>query len=131
MTYAKFENGAVIYPPHNCGNRVNVHLDPSYCESNGFTLKTDEEIAAYEAEHPLAVVQSRFLKLDIRRAMRELGIENLLDNVLTLDDRFAKDWADAPNNEIDLNDPMVSEALAADGITDEHIAAIKSKILEG
>lgn len=130
MPYAKFENGVVIYPPHNCGNCVNVHLDPSYCDAHGFTLKTDEEIAAYEAEHPVSVAQSKFKKLDIRRAMRELGIENLLDGTLAIEAKYAKDWADA-TEEIDLNDPMVVEALAADGITEEHIAAIKTKILEG
>lgn len=51
MPYAKFENGVVIYPPHNDGNCVNVHLCEEYCEAHGFTLKTPEEIAAYEDEH--------------------------------------------------------------------------------
>lgn len=55
MPYAKFENEAVIYPPHNDGNQVNVHLDEAYCLARGYTLKTAEEIAAYVSENAATV----------------------------------------------------------------------------
>lgn len=58
MPYAKFEDGRVVYPPHNDGNCVNVHLDAAYCEAHGFTLKTPEEIAAFEAENPVMADRS-------------------------------------------------------------------------
>ena len=129
MSYAKIENGVVIYPPHNDGSRFNVHLDAAYCEAHGFTLKTQEEIAAYEAEHAATVDRSIFTKLQIRRAMRALDMEPVLDAILSGGATFAADWADA--QEIDLSDPVFASAIAAAGITKEQIDAVKNKIMEG
>lgn len=55
MPYAKFENKAVIYPPHNDGNQINVHLNPAWLADNGYTLKTPEEIAACVSENAATV----------------------------------------------------------------------------
>ena len=63
-------------------------------------------------------------KLSIRRAMRELGIEDKLDNLL-LDDTFKKDWFDAV--EIDLTDDLVLQALNQGQIDVEQV---KAKIRE-
>ncbi len=127
MAYAKIENGAVIYPPHNDGNRINVHLDPEWLAEHGYVDMTEEQIAQYT--NPAVPVQTVFTKLQIRRAMRALEMEPILDAILASNATFAADWADA--QEIDLADPVFSTAIAAAGITQEQIEAVKIKILEG
>jgi hypothetical protein len=57
-----------------------------------------------------ALSKTVFSKLQIRRAMRALGNEAILDGLLT-NEAFKKDWADAV--EIDLSDPMTAAALAS------------------
>lgn len=127
MSYAKIENGVVIYPPHNDGNRINVHIDPDWLAENGYTDMTDEEIAQYATSS--AAEQTVFTKLQIRRAMRALEMEPILDAILESSTTFSSDWTDA--QEIDLADPVFASAIAAAGITEEQIAAVKTKILEG
>ncbi len=127
MPYAKIVNGAIVYPPHNDGNRINVHLDSEWLSANGYTDMTEEEIAQYAAS--AISVQAIFTKLQIRRAMRALEMEPILDAILASNVTFAADWADA--QEIDLSDPVFASAIAAAGITEEQIAAVKTKILEG
>jgi hypothetical protein len=78
----------------------------------------------------LILEQSVFLKLDIRRAMRAMPLpkgtqEDVLDAILSKSAIFAKDWSDA--TDINLDDPMVKQALAGAGLD---INAIKLKILE-
>ena len=127
MPYAKIENGALIYPPHNADNRINVHLNPDWLADNGYTDMAEEEIAQYAAAS--APVQTVFTKLQIRRAMRALGIESTLDTILASDSTVAADWSDA--QEIDLNDSVFRNAITAAGLTDEQVAEITSKIMEG
>lgn len=64
---------------------------------------------AEEIQHTAAIAKNKFTKLQIRRAMRSLGIEAILDGLLT-NEAFAKDWTDAI--EIDLSDPMTAQALS-------------------
>ena len=45
MTYAKIENGSVVYPPRNDGNRFNVDKDEKWLTDHGFTPMTAEELA--------------------------------------------------------------------------------------
>lgn len=45
MTYAKIENGSVVYPPRNDGNRFNVDKDEQWLADHGFTQMTAEELA--------------------------------------------------------------------------------------
>ncbi len=127
MSYAKIENGVAVFPPHNDGNRINVHLDPAWLAEHGYVNMTEEEIAQYApSSEP---VQNIFTKLQIRRAMRALEMESVLDAILAGNATFAVDWADA--QEIDLADPVFASAITAAGITEEQIAAVKNKILEG
>ena len=58
--------------------------------------------------------------------MRALNMEETLDAMIDSSDIFAKDWHDA--QEIDLNDPVMVQALAASGVTEEQIAAIRTQI---
>ena len=45
MTYAKVENGSVVYPSRNDGNRFNVDKDEQWLADHGFTQMTAEELA--------------------------------------------------------------------------------------
>ena len=46
MDFTKFakldENGNIVYPPHNDGNHMNVHVDPQWLEEHGFEEHTQE-----------------------------------------------------------------------------------------
>jgi len=89
-------------------------------ENNAIRWKTDAE-----RERELLDSISICPKLAIRRAMRALGNEAELDAILASNEMFQKDWQDAPGV-IDLNDPMVVEALAGASID---MDAIKREIL--
>lgn len=56
-----------------------------------------------------------FTKLQIRRALRALGQEAVLDTALA-NEAFRKDWNDA--QDINLEDNVFRQALAAQGITE-------------
>jgi len=72
-----------------------------------FTSEWPEYVDNYDTVQILK--NNKFTKLQIRRAMRSLGIEAILDGLLT-NEAFAKDWADAI--EIDLSDPLTAQALS-------------------
>ena len=84
--------------------------------------KTQAELDAGVLASKLAV--NKFPRLAIRRAMRELGVEDNLDTLLA-NPAFGKDWADA--TEIDLSDVITAQAITAYG---GDIDAIKLKIAE-
>ena len=65
-----------------------------------------------------------FSKLCIRRACRQLGIEDKLDMIINSNDEFKKDWQDS--NEINLLDPVFVQAIQQNGyITQQEINEIK------
>ena len=121
--YAKIEDGKIVLPPHNDGDRYNVHLDPAWLAEHGFRDMSEEELAPYRPKPP---EQTVFSKLAVRRAMRSLGIEGKLDALLNASDTFRADWSDA--QEIDLADPVLLQALSQGGISAEEIESIKSLI---
>ncbi len=70
-----------------------------------------------------ALAATKFTKLQIRRAMRELSIESTLDALLNSDATFRADWLDA--QEIDLADPLTVQALSSVSVD---IDAVKLQI---
>ncbi len=78
------------------------------------------------AVDPVPPERTVFPKLAIRRAMRQLKIEEKLDALLEASAEFRADWTDA--QEIDLADPVLVEALAAGSITASEIDAVKRTI---
>ena len=60
-----------------------------------------------------------YSKLQIRRAMRALNCEDILDSILTGNTNFAKDWADA--QEINLDDLGFKQGLHDFGISQEFV----------
>ena len=122
--FAKLVDNRIVYPPHNDGNHINVHHDIDWLTQHGFEEHDDE----WFAEHaPKPAEQTIFTKLQIRRAMRALEIEEKLDTLLEASDTFKKDWADA--QEINLADPELVKALKQGSITAEDIENIRAAIL--
>ena len=68
-----------------------------------------------------------YSKLKIRRALRSLGKQNILDNALrNRNSIFAKDWTDS--NEIDLDDDIFKAALKQFEITEETLNQVLQKL---
>ena len=102
---------------------MNPSADAEWREANGYTYDT-KPIQPPPPPEPRTI----FTKLEIRRAMRSLGIEGKLNALLEGSPTFAADWQDA--QEINLEDPVLIEALAAGSITQEEIEAIRHAIDE-
>ena len=127
MDFSKFakldENGQIVYPPHNDGNKINVHHNAEWLAAHGF----EEHDQAWFDEHTLPPPEppprASFTRLEIRRAMRALGIESKLDAVLSASEVFRNDWNDT--TDIKLGDPILTAALETGIITEAEIAAIQ------
>ena len=79
--------------------------------------------AGYELVVPTPRTGSTvFTKLQIRRALRTLGQEAILDTALAASEQARKDWNDA--QEIDLNDAVFKAALAEQGIEERTLRQI-------
>lgn len=70
-----------------------------------------------------------YTKLEIRRAMRDLGIEAKLDALLAGSELFKKEWTDA--QDICLTDPTLMKAMTLGSVTKEEIKAIVQRIRQG
>ena len=129
----KIENDKLIPAPLNfrtpAGWIMNFNSSPELMNQYGFTL-TEAEAEEWRKQHPQPPPpeQTIYSKLAIRRAMRELGIEEKLDGLLNASAQFRADWTDA--QDIDLSDPVLIAALQAGSITAEEIAAVK-RIMNG
>ena len=102
---------------------MNPAANAEWREANGYVYDTKPTPPPTPPE-PRTI----YTKLEIRRAMRSLGIEGKLNALLEGSPTFAADWQDA--QEINLEDPVLVEALAAGSITQEEIEAIRHVIDE-
>lgn len=117
------KDGKVIYG-YNKENNETMLFHDGYAKFPygiyAYIIK-DEKIVEKEPE-PIPK-QTTFTKLQIRRAMRQLGIEDELNAILSGNFQFQSDWNDA--QEIDLNDSMIQDAISEGLITREMIEAIR------
>lgn len=92
---------------------------------NWFWLHLENgEIVDREKEETHAI--KVFTKLQIRRALRKLGAEAKLDDILTGNVEFGKDWADA--QEINLEDEAVVSALIGSDFDESFINTVIDNI---
>ncbi len=92
---------------------------------NWFWLHLENgEIVDREKEETHAI--KVFTKLQIRRALRKLGAEAKLDDILTGNVEFGKDWADA--QEINLEDEAVVSALMGSDFDESFINTVIDNI---
>lgn len=108
------EDGYVKYTGHKPNSRLHF--------VNGQIVEDPDPVP------PAPAPNTKFTRLKIRRAMRAMEMEDQLDGLLAANPTVAKDWNDAQI--IDLNDPILKQALTANGITDEFVQAIIDKIYE-
>ena len=124
MKYYKIENGQikdVTFPKISEEKRIELnHIKVEY---DGAVELADDGVNLIPAKQKERTV---FAKLEIRRAMRSLGIEEKLDALLSQNETFRKDWQDA--REIDLNDEITKKALESGGITENEIFKIREQM---
>ena len=124
MKYYKIENGQikdVTFPKISEAKRLELnHIKVEY---DGAVELADDGVNLIPAKQKERTV---FAKLEIRRAMRSLGIEQKLDALLSQNETFRKDWQDA--REIDLNDEITKIALESGGITENEILKIREQM---
>ena len=124
MKYYKIENSQikdVTFPKISEAKRLELnHIKVEY---DGAVELADDGVNLIPATQKERTV---FAKLEIRRAMRSLGIEQKLDALLSQNETFRKDWQDA--REIDLNDEITKKALESGGITENEIFKIREQM---
>lgn len=134
MFYLKIKDGKVIEAPKNCirkGFQVfGYNKNQKMLKEDGF-LPFDFPVSQAEIiegkivkKEIKPVEKTVYTKLEIRRACRELKLENKLNALLAANSLFAADWADA--QEIDLSDPILLQALAGGAFTAQEIADLKN-----
>ena len=124
MKYYKIENGQikdVTFPKISEEKRIELnHIKVEY---DGAVELAEDGVNLIPAKQKERTV---FAKLEIRRAMRSLGIEEKLDALLSQNETFRKDWQDA--REIDLNDEITKIALESGGITENEMLKIREQM---
>ena len=124
MKYYKIENAQikdVTFPKISEAKRIELnHIKVEY---DGAVELAEDGVNLIPAKQKERTV---FAKLEIRRAMRSLGIEDKLDALLAQNETFRKDWQDA--REIDLNDEITKKALESGGITENEILKIREQM---
>lgn len=136
--YLKIDNNTVVEAPKNItkGDKFiygyNHEANDAMLKQDGYT-PYDLPACMYEVKNG-AIVEKQFVpqektvftKLQIRRACRELGFEDKLDDLLNSDETIKKDWTDA--QDIDLNDNMFILAIQAGVFTAEQVETIKGHL---
>ena len=88
---------------------------PAYCYKivNGEIVQKEQQI----------IQKNIFTKLQIRRACRELNLEDKLNTLIEADEKYKTDWQDA--QQINLDDDMFKQAIQSGIFTDFEIQSIK------
>lgn len=133
--YLKIENGGIVEAPQIINRKgfvvygYNQQSNEPMLLADGYKA-FDLSASFYEVKNGVitakifpTVEQTVFTKLQIRRACRNLCLEEKLNTLLQSNEIFSADWADA--QEIDLNDETFIEALKMGTFTDWEIKAIK------
>lgn len=121
--YKVERNGYIIYG-YNKENNEAMLFEDGYAKfpksASNYEIKNGQIV---EKEPVPPEPQTLFTKLQIRRAMRQLGIEDQLNAILSGNFQFQTDWNDA--QDIDLNDSLIQDAIQEGIITQEMIDAIR------
>jgi len=121
--YKVDRNGKTIYG-YNKENNEAMLFEDGYAKfpygASHYEIKNGQIV---EKEPVPPEPQTVFTKLQIRRAMRQLGIEDQLNAILSGNFQFQSDWNDA--QDIDLNDSLIQDAIQEGIITQEMIDAIR------
>lgn len=120
--YTIERNGKVIYG-YNKPNNEAMLFEDGYAKfpksADNYEIKNGQIVE----KEPTPYVKNIFTKLEIRRAMRQLGIEDQLNTILNENPQFKIDWDDA--QEINLNDPLIQNAIKEGIISQELIERLR------
>lgn len=135
MAYLKIENNNIVEAPKNLITNeykiygYNQKTNQKMLLRDGYTQypksKYNYEIVNGEiVEKQITPVENTiFSKLEIRRACRQLNLEDKLNTVLNYNDEIKSDWNDAQC--IDLNDEMFETAVSLGVFSENQINEIK------
>ena len=115
-------NGHINYHYTNTINR-------NHRNDESTIYRSAQDFSNFHLVYPISIPESKphiFTKLQIRRAMRKLGVEDTLDSALSVSGIFAADWQDAQN--IDLNDPIFSQAISSIGVDENFLETVINNI---
>lgn len=117
------KNGYTIYG-YNDENNETMLLQDGYSiyPKNAYAYEVKDGKIVQKQPQPI-VEETVFTKLQIRHACRALELEQKLDDLISSNERFYHQWTDA--QEIDLNDPLISQAIEAGVFTQEEFNQIK------
>lgn len=133
--YLKIENNTIIEAPEKINRNgytvygYNAENNEQMLIADGYAIypysKYSYEIIDGEIVKKKDIIhlQTVFNKLEIRRKLRQAGLQQDLDNLLASYPQFKKDWQDAV--EIDLEEQTIANAIQAGLITQEMIDAIR------
>lgn len=133
--YLKIENNTIIEAPKTINRNgytvygYNDEKNETMLIADGYAIypysKYSYEIIDGEIVKKKDIIhlQTVFNKLEIRRKLRQAGLQQDLDNLLASYPQFKKDWQDAV--EIDLEEQTIANAIQAGLITQEMIDAIR------
>lgn len=116
--------------------RSSKNMGDTWYKNNGYLkysgvypieyLDIDEVGNILELDIPEVEPERKYTKNQIRTACRELGIENKLNEILSISADFKTFWDECL--EVDLNYPMTQQALKVAKFTDEDIENIINNI---
>lgn len=117
------KNGYTIYG-YNSEDNETMLLQDGYAvyPKNAYAYEVKEGKIVQKQPQPI-VEETVYTKLQIRHACRALELEQKLDDLISSNERFYHEWTDA--QEIDLNDPLIPQAIEAGVFTQEEFNQIK------
>lgn len=128
------KDGKIIFG-YNAPSNENMLFDDGYLKYDGnapvYSLNYVDGIIV-ENDYALEEAQQQkktFSKLSIRRALRKMGKQDILDKMLLKrNTQFAKDWIDS--TEINLDDDIFKNALKALNINEDLLQEVLKLIGE-
>ena len=122
MHYLKIDDNKIVEAPYEIEKDGKTIY--GYNKDNNIAMLTKDGYSAFDypagyytivnnqiIPRPITPPEPKttFTKLQIRRAMRKLNKEYLLDMCLSTSIQFNREWSDAI--EIDVTDPMIQQAI--------------------
>lgn len=120
------KDGCVIYGYNKENNEPMLFKDGYAKYEKGPSAYTIINGRIMPKPAPEPVEKTSYTKLQIRRALRNLNLEKMLDTILSSNVAYRNEWNDAI--EIDLNDPLIQQAIDKHIITQEILDAVKREL---
>lgn len=125
--FKKLENGSTLIGYNNPSNKKMLYRD-GYIEYTGnmplYCLSLKDGVIV---ENPIQVKTLKFTKLKIRRVLRKLNLEHVLNKLLSSNEIFTNDWNDSID--ICINDEVFYNGFKSMGLSDATLNNIIKKLM--